>query len=1163
MSNEADKFFDFLIPPGDTSEAWRQFVDPKHTSYVDSWAGITQAPGGFSLQNYDDFFTETVNRTYPVNPDRKTVEDLGKGDLWVPYGEKQVLNTANTPPGENGLKTYYKDLNNFVGELIGVRGNLLPANNVGLGSAATPSQYETRTRGLVDVPPVFQVTENNIKSEGEYSDWHDPSWATNMREVLKVLYNESSLKQVKDTESDILKKAKEAAEKDPDNEDLAQAISFAEFNIRNNTPLSDDMLRNLENLGDQDFLARTLREDVQCVLRLNIGDYVEAHQIRRVTEAKTGDTIVTDWFGYDTPIADLPRYHPNIYLSYGDSTTLINKLAQCKHADTFLGIKTHEISQLVPMIRLFKCYYDTQGDLEHEVEINFGKALNQPRSGVGIKSFDWKLNASNPATIRNDIEVTLVLFFESFNELLKPLAGEDVITGEPHQFQYQELLLRPPVEATADTADTLSAPSSVACPGDGQTVYDPRFYEIKALVGWAPPPSLESSSENLLKAVKAQKLPLFLTLIDHEFSITQEGTFELSITYRARMEAIESDPRMDILTRPTSKIQIDKSMKKIEDLKKTCGSETLIEREQKLISKVIKEDHDKLSESIIRDLECKIYFTRMLKKNFRMGVKQGPEVAGLKVFKEDIINSIRARQGTWQKSVLKETLGRLQAVHPATDKEKEIEITQLEKGYLFLEPQPTRTGRRSRLARAPEAEVLIPWFYFGDLADAVVHRCFDVDTAREEDAPGAISSVELKNLIFLFSSFPIKVHNKDGWKRTIQANLADVPISLELFNQWYIENITRTNRPTYPILDFLRDFISDVVVGTLNKDCYDSREFREAWWQSNSLTQKVNAEMRATGQHMTQTSFTPTGRQRIPGDADLYFIPHLILKTAAVSLPSDSKSGKPDEQNRNDLGANPLEWLRTHIVEEYHLGKYASALIDTSLAEQYLDLTKRELSFAQTLKNSYHLNVFYLLNSDSYDNFGPQGTNMSKDPLLTPDAKADLPTREERDRNQGVFHLYLGADRGLVKSVSFSKVSAQYLRTARIQQDSLNPLAQLAATYNVDLKLIGNTIFWPGQYIFINPIGFGNGLGQPDSCESVSNQLGLGGYHLITEVNNFVESGKFETQVKALFEFSGDGRPSLPGATPTTSQCNTSVSSAGTSTTDVLTPAVGASPGGK
>ena len=190
------------------------------------------------------------------------------------------------------------------------------------------------------------------------------------------------------------------------------------------------------------------------------------------------------------------------------------------------------------------------------------------------------------------------------------------------------------------------------------------------------------------------------------------------------------------------------------------------------------------------------------------------------------------------------------------------------------------------------------------------------------------------------------------------------------------------------------------------------------------------------------------------------------------------------------------------------------------------------------------MTVFYLIGQDAYKTLGkvivPTREKEKAKFIETYDFNSDgelsslemYAARESRDYDQGVYHLYLGADRGLVKEATFAKVDVPYLREARIQQDGLNPLALLAATYNINLKMVGNTVFWPGQYIFVNPVGYGSGLGLPDQCGSVSNQLGLGGYHLITQVKSYIENGKFETTIKGLFEFSGDGKPSLPQHTP-------------------------------
>jgi len=1143
-------------------EGWRDLI-----SEIPAWNAIKSAPGGgWALTDYDAFFSRTINRAEPQAPSKADVDALGGNyDEWIKKAN-ELKDAANSGTADDSYEVYLKELNRFVAELLGIPQDnyILPSGQVGRGKKRT-------TRQSIATIGAFQ--------KGNYTAWHADLTIEDMQDVLLYLYEakDNARKDQEQADTKLIEDLEKSVD-ESDDEFLTAALAYAKREAKGGQ-IEDDLTILLENLSDEDSRVRLYREAAQCVLRLNVGDYVRAHQITSANAATT-------------PIAKLPRYHKSVYLSYGNGTTLINRLAHCEKSENFLEIKTHEISQLVPRIRLFKSYYE-EGELKDEVEINFGNALLGPRSGVGIKSFDWKLNATNPATVRNDIEVTLVLFFESFNELLRPLNGVGTITGTPQQFRYEELLLRPPVEGTTTATPSEPPESSADCIQDNNTLYDPKFYEIKALVGWAPPPDLSGVSKDrrkkLLESIKAQKLPMFLTLIDHEFSFTQEGTFELSITYRARLEAIETDPRMDILTTADSKGEINKRLIKIQDLKKTCGSDTLVERQQGLIDDIDEGQRDILTESLIDDLQCSIYFTKLLRKDFftALTFEADPSlqyrhgsITGLKVFEQDVIDSINTTQGNYRDEV-KANLNQRFVVPEALEtpafgeEQQEPEKTELESGFISVrrestnQPSPvnpetgaSRPNWKPKRPNPPEEEILIPWFYFGDLANAVIKRCFDVNISTSFDSPGAISSVELENFIFLFSSFPIQEVGSNGTVSTIQANLADIPISLELFNQWYLENVINPNRRNYPVLEFLRDFISDAIIGTLNKDCYDSPAFRQLWFNAKSpvasdgsTPESRNTQRDDQGAFVSQYSYTDREKTRTPGDATLYEIPRLIMKTAAISLPSESHDGDPEAQTKNSLGGNPLEKTRT-----WSGAGYASAIINPDIKPAAeLNLSRRGSSEQQTLKNSYHLNVFYLLNSDSYINFGPKGTN--SDPDLPEDKRSDLDTREERDSKNGVYHLYLGADRGLVKSVNFTKVSAQYLREARIQQESLNPLAQLAATYNVNLKLIGNTIFWPGQYIFVNPIGFGNGLGHPwdrngkDGFGSISNQLGLGGYHLITEVNNFIESGKFETEVKALFEFSGDGCPSLPGATPT-SNCGNSrtATTSGTTTKDIAKP---------
>ena len=133
--------------------------------------------------------------------------------------------------------------------------------------------------------------------------------------------------------------------------------------------------------------------------------------------------------------------------------------------------------------------------------------------------------------------------------------------------------------------------------------------------------------------------------------------------------------------------------------------------------------------------------------------------------------------------------------------------------------------------------------------------------------------------------------------------------------------------------------------------------------------------------------------------------------------------------------------------------------------------------------------------------------------------------------DKGIHHLHIGQDRGLVKSIEFAKTDVPGLREARVEKSgTFDPIAQLSDVYEATITLFGNTFFYPGSYVYINPFGLASntpggdgGLGLPHTRNSISNIMGLGGYHIIINVSNYIEGGKFETTIRARFEASGDG----------------------------------------
>jgi hypothetical protein len=856
------------------------------------------------------------------------------------------------------------------------------------------------------------------------------------------------------------------------------------------------LLRTLAN-GDDDILKSKIREADQCILRLNLETFNDGYYEKNSTQTMGGRG--------SSLVHRRHRPHESIYQDSMSPSTIMNKLAYCPNAGPLLEARTHEISQLMPMVRLFKTYYNNEtNDIDEEVEFYFEGGISddqilEGRTGVGIKSFEWELNATNPSTVRNDITATLTLYFQGFKELSRERTGKDVLTGKPRKFQFQDLLLRP----TREGAHEAPKPSETGCNKDN-SIYDSRFYEVKALVGWSPPKTLEAveyekyqkDSKNkglyspLVKALKSQQIPLFLTLIDHEFSITQEGTFELKISYRARMEAINSDPRLDVLTSPTRKEAIDILQEEIKAARTECADEEEIKTLEDEVGMHRELDRDRLSSSILDGLEPFIYLTELKTDSIHkalLGVEDATSTNSA------LIDDLAIDWSDLQKSFNR------------ADKNKKQEVmAQLKKNLVDSSGSGTRKQREEAEKAVKNGEkvndlnyaslngetTIIPWFYFGDLVDIVVKNALENNKPGSQSAPVVIAGVELKNLVYLMGTYDyISI---GSFKNTVAANikrrvgqLSAVPVPVAAYNSWFVRNVVNSERSSFPLMEFLRSFIQQVIAPFLNRKCFDTPAFKQLW----------------------------TKRGVAVHNSRWIEISPLISKTAAISVSQGPAGENPLEKFRTFPAASVNDFLRSC---EVNLGNFEIPGKDSGPDNDGKMLAKRKESYQQTIKNSYHISVFYLISQDSYKDFGPP-TDPFKD-------------RETRDQEIGVHHLYLGADVGLVKEVTFSKVDAPYLREARIQQDSLNPLAQLAATYNVNLKMVGNTIFWPGQYIFVNPVGFGTGL--PTERGSISNQLGLGGYHLLTEVKSFIEDGKYETNIKGLYEFSGDGCPSLPQSTP-------------------------------
>jgi hypothetical protein len=142
----------------------------------------------------------------------------------------------------------------------------------------------------------------------------------------------------------------------------------------------------------------------------------------------------------------------------------------------------------------------------------------------------------------------------------------------------------------------------------------------------------------------------------------------------------------------------------------------------------------------------------------------------------------------------------------------------------------------------------------------------------------------------------------------------------------------------------------------------------------------------------------------------------------------------------------------------------------------------------------------------------------------------DLDTKKRKSRADdsrlGIFSINIGSPRGIVKDLTFSKADSKYLEESLLTVKPTDmSLEVFRRIYDADIKLFGNTAFFPGQHIYIDPstVGMGHPFEGRKKNYSAARLLGLGGYYLITKVDSEISPGNFNTNIKARWVGFGDG----------------------------------------
>ena len=295
-------------------------------------------------------------------------------------------------------------------------------------------------------------------------------------------------------------------------------------------------------------------------------------------------------------------------------------------------------------------------------------------------------------------------------------------------------------------------------------------------------------------------------------------------------------------------------------------------------------------------------------------------------------------------------------------------------------------------------------------------------------------------------------------KKKIIYNISDIPISMPLLYNWYFSKVVDPERETYPFRTAMQDILTTIVQPILGKYC---------------VSQYLPA-----GEKPPEVSFSTI---TVP----IYtFAPRSLLhKTSQTThhksaLQGQFDAGSLDPENipkghnfgRNTHGRGKFNWS-VYDADSKAIGKATNW--STHLKGQLDPLTHWYVIYSHTPCNR----------SGDYN----------------------------KDMQQGIFHLELGKDRGLLKRVSFQRKEMPYLESMNVENAQAGNLdGLLTIPMDATAELVGNNFFKHGQMIYINAeMGMGKAL---------ADNMRIGGYYMVTKVDNSIDSSGWTTKLKCIWQ---------------------------------------------
>lgn len=666
---------------------------------------------------------------------------------------------------------------------------------------------------------------------------------------------------------------------DPDVQPSEEQLKKAQSQITNQEKTGFWTVQNFKGMADSalmDFVPKTSEEWIRFGASVYVpGAAVGFYIGEEIEEGAELDVQELDRLRFQEQCFLIEHYdqiveknfatrYKNFTCVHGDPNRVVTNLNSHEDLEALVNITPDQLARLQPKFRLFKTFFNAKGEEVADLEFKFDEYADQESladtitvnrgdteikipqhkvsrgGGVGLKKFDWKYRGVNPAEASNIIEAEMVLRFENMYELTKVRRGI-ATNGEEVKYRFVDLLLPEKKKVNAaelKTKDREKSASSwdVNIPRYDRTkIYNPNYFSFKVDVGWNDASKYIDQDDprykDLMKALEKDRKTFVLTLTRHNIDFSQEGPVEVTMFANARFDIASSSPESDVFNLYQSRIKVLKDSlsgvsKRKKTINKNCKDKVGFKETRKEVNEELKQDAKNLEKRI--NLEKQRVYAALMQDlvdcDRVFNVEIPFEQIGL--YQEDIYWGLLQEQKLRSNEFLatNRSSNRKQTPNIIINKLGESTIgsflnncgsDKVEDAHRRIKEEVDQQ-QKQRIDQ--EAETYnIPFIFLGDILEVGLEALFGPNNPYTNKSKMLVSDYIIED---------------PRTKERVSINLADIPVSLAKFKQWFLHNVYSKARDTYPAKHFIKNVVEGLITESIAPEA--------CFYGVNSRTVKVS-----------------------------------------------------------------------------------------------------------------------------------------------------------------------------------------------------------------------------------------------------------------------------------------------------------------------------------